>query len=706
MTVPRDPGKRKSVCASCAIVKVSSARLSGFSGFEHRVSPPKLRPVALLNPDQMPSAVPLSICKDVAFEEGFFIATSPEPWLGFAKFNPSFLGRFLYLRYSADIYEPPVRPVLRFWLGEGNYRDQILPAPYDGVGVWLGRIPSDIKDVWISPTNREGKFDFEILEVRRPTVVELLRRGRHSPKRVFFAASAGMVGLEEEAGLNWRWALGCQPLADYENWRRQRQDTSNRHAQRLGELTFSVYLDVSGASGSSIDKSCESIERQSYANWRAIFHGGPLDPLAERTLASWLGRSSFTLMQGDCPPDPSHYLAALHAGDTLADNALETYAEHLVRHPDESIVYADEFGPKPVFKPGWSPTLQAFAPYIGRSAFFAGSIASRSDSCRISEGVEAILHSALDTKSQKIGSIKRPLFQLSESAGQRLPRRKAPEAIYRGQSLRVGVVIPTRDRADLLQVCLESLFGTTTYPNYKVLIVDNDSRDARTHDLMARMTVAEPRLAILKQPGEFNFSALSNAGANAVESDFLLFLNNDTRIVTPDWIERLLYFASQQDIGAVGAKLLYPNQRVQHVGVLLGMGGVAGHYGAGLPADAPGWLRRNLVPHEVSAVTGACLIVERHKFEAVGGFDAVNLPVDLNDIDLCLRLGERGWRTICNAETTLIHHQSASRGGGLRLQKVYAKERRFFTERWRFVIRDDPYFHPALSLYAAEAALA
>lgn len=660
-----------------------------------------------MNPDKIPSAVPLSLRENVIFEEGSLIATSCEPWLGFPEFTPSSLGRFLYLRYSTETCDVPVRPVLRFWLDERNYRDQILPAPYDGVGIWLGCAPPEVKDIWISPTNRQGKFNFKILEIRKPSVVELLRRGRYSPKRVFFAVSAGMVGLEEEAALNWRWALGCQPFADYENWSRQRREPDNGRTIRGSDLTFSVYLDVSGASGGSINKSCESFERQTYTNWRTIFHGAPLDPSAERTLADWLRKSSFTSMRGDCPPDPAHYLAALHAGDTLAEGALETCAEHLLRHPDQTIIYADELGRKPVFKPGWSPTLQVFAPYIGRSVFFAGSLASRNDSCRISDGAEAMLQSALDAKPQKVGSIRRPLFHLSESPSRSLPGRKAPESVYRGRSFSVGVVIPTRDRADLLQVCLDSLFSRTTYPNYKVLVVDNDSREPRTHDLMARMTAAEPRLAILKQPGEFNFSALSNAGANAVESDFLLFLNNDTRVVTPDWIERLLYFASQEDIGAVGAKLLYPNQRVQHVGVLLGMGGVAGHYGAGLPEDAPGWLGRNLVPHEVSAVTGACLMVERYKFEAVGGFDAVNLPVDLNDIDLCLRLGERGWRTICNAETTLIHHQSASRGGGgLRLQKVYAKERLYFTERWRSIIRDDPYFHPALSLYAAEAALA
>ena len=156
---------------------------------------------------------------------------------------------------------------------------------------------------------------------------------------------------------------------------------------------------------------------------------------------------------------------------------------------------------------------------------------------------------------------------------------------------------------------------------------------------------------------------------------------------------------------AVGAKLLFPDRRVQHAGVVLGMGGVAGHFGAGLSEDAPGWWGRNLHPHEVSAVTGACLMVAREKFEAAGKFDAVNLPVDLNDVDLCLRLLEMGLRNIFQSQALLLHRQSASRGGGLRLQRVHAQERRHFSARWRNLIRDDPCFNPGLSLYAREERL-
>ena len=267
-------------------------------------------------------------------------------------------------------------------------------------------------------------------------------------------------------------------------------------------------------------------------------------------------------------------------------------------------------------------------------------------------------------------------------------------------------MIPTRDRADLLDMCLRSIVEISVSRDFEILVVDNDSAQEATHALFQRFSGRYERFRVVKRPGPFNFSAICNAAAAEAAGDFLIFLNNDTEIVTPDWIEKLLSFARRPDIGAVGARLLFPDRRVQHVGITLGMGGVAGHFGARAKADAPGWWKANLVPHETSAVTAACLMVEKSKFMAVGGFDSVRLPIDLNDVDLCLRLGERGWRTLCDARVELIHHESASRGGGgLRLQRVYQQERSYFLERWREVIRDDPHFNPALSLYAYDPQL-
>lgn len=270
----------------------------------------------------------------------------------------------------------------------------------------------------------------------------------------------------------------------------------------------------------------------------------------------------------------------------------------------------------------------------------------------------------------------------------------------------VGIVIPTRDRIDLLEPCIASVLKSNASPDIRVVIVDNGSVETRTHETFARMCRADARLSVAPMPGAFNFSALVNFGAEQVYGDVLIFLNNDTVVEQKDWIDNLVAIASRPDVGAVGARLLYPDGKVQHEGVVLGLGGVAGHFGEGRPAQSPGWLRTGPAVFETSAVTGACLAVERSKFNAVGGFDSVNLPVELNDIDLCLKLNERGWSTICDCRTTLVHYQSASRGGGaLRLQSKYEMERRHFIAKWRRVIRDDPYFNPTMSIFDYESRL-
>jgi O-antigen biosynthesis protein len=211
---------------------------------------------------------------------------------------------------------------------------------------------------------------------------------------------------------------------------------------------------------------------------------------------------------------------------------------------------------------------------------------------------------------------------------------------------------------------------------------------------------------VLHHPGPFNFSAISNVGARATKARVLLFLNNDIAMLEPSWLKAMVRYAIKPEIGVVGAKLLFPNGRLQHAGVVLGFGGIAGHLYRRFPPDHRGYLDQLTVPREIAAVTGACIAVERSKFEAVGGFDAEHLPVDLNDIDFCLRIAERGWTNIWTPEATLVHHQSGTRGIDSDPFALYRKERSYFVERWMHMIRDDPYFHPALSLHAHDVALA
>jgi GT2 family glycosyltransferase len=267
-----------------------------------------------------------------------------------------------------------------------------------------------------------------------------------------------------------------------------------------------------------------------------------------------------------------------------------------------------------------------------------------------------------------------------------------------------SIVIPSKDRAHLLSACVESLRRTTAPGEIEIVVVDNGSTEPATRTLYAALR-PDARIRIVDCPGPFNFSRQCNAGAQAARAPVLVFLNNDVEAVDGTWLQPLLAWAGRSDVGAVGSTLLFPSGRLQHAGVVLGLNGLAGHIDYGDAPDNPGYLQRRRAAHEVSAVTAACLAVDRTRFEAVGGFDAENLPVELSDIDICLRLSDRGWRTILAPDSVLVHHESASRGNSTAQMDRYRDERDFFTHRWQSRLRDDPCFHPALSLTSLRAAL-
>lgn len=270
----------------------------------------------------------------------------------------------------------------------------------------------------------------------------------------------------------------------------------------------------------------------------------------------------------------------------------------------------------------------------------------------------------------------------------------------------VSVVVPTRDRAELLAVALDGLFSGTDYPALEAIVVDNDSREEATAALFARYA-AEPRLRVLPVPGPFNFSDLSNRGAAAARGGVLLFLNNDIAVMEPGWLAELVSIACEPDVGAVGAKLLYPDGTLQHGGIVLGIGGVAGHSHLGIAGDAPGYFARMQLTQEVSAVTGACLAIRAEVFSQVGGFDAAALAVAFNDVDLCLRLRAAGYRNVWTPFARLVHHESKSRGPEDTPEKRarFEAESRVMRERWGAELRSDPYYNPNLSRASAHFRL-
>lgn len=265
----------------------------------------------------------------------------------------------------------------------------------------------------------------------------------------------------------------------------------------------------------------------------------------------------------------------------------------------------------------------------------------------------------------------------------------------------VTAIIPTRDRPGLLQACVAGLLQQTDYPGLDIRIVDNGSRTRAAQDMLARLG-EDPRIEVLRIDGPFNFAHLNNAAAAEAKGRVLAFVNDDIMVVEPGWLKALAALAVQPGVGAVGAKLFYPDGRIQHAGIVLGLGpqGVAGHEFRGAPGDSPGPQNRLMVAREVSAVTAACMAIEASRFAAVGGFDETAFPVAFNDVDLCLRLRQQGLRNLWTPQARLMHLESATRGS----DKAEAEGRRFAAEarrmheRWGALLQADPCYNPNLTL--------
>lgn len=262
----------------------------------------------------------------------------------------------------------------------------------------------------------------------------------------------------------------------------------------------------------------------------------------------------------------------------------------------------------------------------------------------------------------------------------------------------VSVVIPTRDRVDLLSQCVDGL-EQTHYPNLEIVIVDNDSTDPDTLSWFGQFQ-AGSRRHVLAHPGPFNFSDICNAGVEASTGDIIVLLNNDIEVTDPGWLQAMVAWLVRDGIGVVGAKLLYANNTIQHAGVVLGLGGIAGHSHLHEPASRHGYHNRLRLTHEVGAVTGACLATHRRVWSEAGGLDP-QLGVAFNDIDYCVRVREvLGLRTLWTPSAELVHHESLSRGPEDSPEKVarYVQEATTFHERWSQVFSDDPAHSPNLAL--------
>jgi O-antigen biosynthesis protein len=432
------------------------------------------------------------------------------------------------------------------------------------------------------------------------------------------------------------------------------------------------------------------------------------------------------------------FIGFLDHDDELAPFALYEVVKLLNKKPDVDFIYSDEdkiegAGKRcdAFFKPDWSPDLMLSCMYTCHLGIYRRDLVSKMGGLR--EGFEGsqdydfVLRFTEYTVPERIAHISKILYHWRKIPGSiasepqaknciniqsakialndMLVRRGIKGNVYDGKWIssyrikrdltaypKVSIIIPTRDNIKLLKNCISSIKTKTTYKNYELIVVDNNSIEPDTIDYLSKLDDT-----VIKYPNEFNFSEINNLAVNYAKGDYLLFLNNDTEVITPDWIETMLEHAQRPEVGAVGCKLLYSDNTIQHAGVILGLSPdprnkVAGHIFIKCPGNNPGYFGLIDTIRDYSAVTAAAMMIRKDTFSKVGGFDE-NLAVSYNDVDLCLKIREKDLLIVYTPYAELIHHESKSRGGNLNESEVD-----YMLKKWGNVLNKDPYYNPNLSL--------
>jgi GT2 family glycosyltransferase len=272
----------------------------------------------------------------------------------------------------------------------------------------------------------------------------------------------------------------------------------------------------------------------------------------------------------------------------------------------------------------------------------------------------------------------------------------------------VSLIVPTFNQYRLLSQCVEGLLHRTQYTNIELIIVDNRSDDPQTLEYLRRLPERDARVKVIKDSGEFNFSRINNEAVKHAAGSILGFINNDIEVIHPEWLDEMVANIARPDVAAVGARLLFPNGTIQHVGVITGIGGVAGHMFKCMPINSFGYFCRAILPQDLSAVTAACMLVRKVDFEAVGGFDQERLAVAFNDIDLCLKLRQLKKRVVFTPYAELLHHESITRGYEDTPEKKarFQREYKAMQERWGEILQTDPFYNHNLSYVSGDFRLA
>lgn len=543
----------------------------------------------------------------------------------------------------------------------------------------------------------------------------------------------------------------------YEDYRVKPEELKQQKKRRWKqEICFSIAVPVYRTPETFLRQMIESVTGQSYGNWElCIANGSPDDKKVRTVLEEYAGRdprirvknlenqgiagnsnAALAMAKGD-------YVGFLDHDDLLAPNALYEAAAYLEKYPQTDMLYTDEDKVtedlsahfQPHLKPDFNLDLLRSNNYICHFLIVKRTLALRAgefrqeyegaqdydfvlrcadQACRIGHVPEILYH----WRTSRSSTADNPASKMyAYDAGKRaieahLQRRgekgevslKKDLGFYRvvypvKKQERISVVIPSKDQWETLKACLDSIREKTTYPDYEIIVVENNSREPETFAYYKTID-GRDNIRVITWDKPFNYSAINNFGICHASGQYVICLNNDIQVITGGWMEELLGVCQREEVGVVGAKLYYPDDTIQHAGIVVGIGGIAGSLFVGMKRERSGYLHKASLMQDLSAVTAACMMVKKKAFEEAGGFEE-KLAVAFNDVDLCLKIREKGYLVVYDPYVEMYHYESKTRGREDTKEKVrrFQGEIEYMRTRWIGILKEgDPCYNKNLSL--------
>ena len=670
--------------------------------------------------------------------------------------------------YALTISKGSPEPKLYIDCGIGFSAEYSIPLPYcnDSQPIeLLIEMPPDCEKLAFQATTGTGYFTLKNVSMKEISIITaakyLKTRYRYNTNdllhSLFIKKLPGVTRTIAQKVSFAEWNYKFTKLSDFDR-RAIKSDLTNLKL----EIKFNIILNINNSHPALLDQCIQSLSKQLFSNWSLFI---TCEEIPDTHVVSVLNKyerddkrlkliiNKDTANVSDNIQDAidqyvSGYTIFFEHHDLLSEHALYLFAHWINKYPDGKIFYSDYdhidfhgYVSDPIFKPDWNYNYFLGKNYIQYLVCYESDyLKKRIDSKNINpltessrsniiltEGLDASVikhipyitlhHRKLDSEAKlvndtKLKHDKKSLNGHFERTDQLATAEKTVSGFWIKRTISspqplISLVVLTRDRVALLSNCIHGLLDKTYYRNIEIIIIDNDSVEEETFTFLDAISKND-RVKVLRNPIDFNFSELNNFAVEHASGNYIGLINNDISVIEPGWLDEMMGHLVRDDVGIVGAKLLYENDTIQHAGVILGLGGVAGHAFRHYPRHYRCYDDRLLLCQELSCVTAACLLTKKKHYREVGGLDAVNLRIAFNDVDYCLKIREKGFKVIWTPFAELYHLESASRASDLSKENIdrWNAEYNFMRNKWIYILERDPYYNPNLTITDEDFSLA